>query len=296
VDRESPPTSGYAETSGAKAERAWLDAADDDTLLAIAREGQPTALAELYRRHRADALRYASRMTRRHLGYDRSDDVFAEAIRKVLTALGRGHGPRTGFRAYLFTAIRTVTLSESKNPSVLTEHGRIPDPAVPEPDQAVDAAHIAMRAFARLPQRWRQVLWTTKVDQVAPNAAGSLLGMRPNSVAALAMRARGALRIAYIREHLPRPAHRTCRNALDLVARRSVVPIPAKQDAVLREHLGECHDCAAAVETIEAQIARWMRSSNWGPTVVAFRRHHLAIDDRRCRADDVEPPYGLVAD
>ena len=242
----------------AKTAQTWLRTADDDALLASAREGNNAALAELYRRHRLDALRYTSPVSRRHLGRDAGDDILAEAVRKVLTALGGGRGPLTGFRAYLFTAIRTVTLTEPRNPTALTEHGSVPDPILHEPDHPTDA-HIAMRALAQLPERWRRVLWTTKVDEIAPTHAGPMLGMRPNAVAALAMRARSALRIAYVREHLPRPPDRSCRSALDLLARRTVTPIGRRHDVVLRAHLDSCTACADAGETVDAHIARWIR-------------------------------------
>jgi RNA polymerase sigma factor (sigma-70 family) len=261
VDTETARTRRASETLLAKTAQTWLGTADDDTLLASAREGNGAALAELYRRHRLDALRYARRLSRRHLGRDAADDILAEAVRKVLTALGGGRGPLTGFRAYLFTAIRTVTLTESRNPTTLTEYGSVPDPVLHEPEHQSDA-HMAMRALAQLPERWRRVLWTTKVDEIAPTHAGPMLGMRPNAVAALAMRARSALRIAYVREHLPRPQDRSCRSALDLLARQTVTPIGRRQDVVLRAHLDSCTACAEAGEIVEAHSARWMRAAN----------------------------------
>ena len=260
MDTESARTRRASETLIEKTAQTWLRTADDDALLATAREGNGAALAELYRRHRLDALRYARRLSRSHLGRDASDDILAEAVRKILTALGGGRGPLTGFRAYLFTAIRTVTLTESRSPTALTEHGSVPDPVLHEPDHPSDS-HIAMRALAQLPERWRRVLWTTKVDEIAPAHAGPMLGMRPNAVAALAMRARSALRIAYVREHLPRPPDRSCGSALDLLARRTVTPIGRRQDVVLRAHLDSCTACADAGETVEAHVARWMRAT-----------------------------------
>jgi len=141
-----------------------------------------------------------------------------------------------------------------------------------------------------LPERWRQVLWSTKVDELAPTAAGSLLGMRPNSVAALAMRARGALRIAYVREHLPPSPPRACGSALNLLARRSVMPIGRTQDAFLREHLDGCRTCGDAVELITAQIGTWIKSATWAPVSGTVRRHNTPSDARGRTSDDLAPP------
>ncbi len=58
----------------------------------------------------------------------------------------------------------------------------------------------------RLPQRWQQVLWYTEIERRPLAQVGSLLGLTPNEVAALAHRARAGLRRAYLAEHVREPA------------------------------------------------------------------------------------------
>jgi hypothetical protein len=61
---------------------------------------------------------------------------------------------------------------------------------------------VAARAFRRLPERWRTVLWLTEVEQESPAEVAPLLGLSPNAVAALAYRAREGPAPAYLQEHL----------------------------------------------------------------------------------------------
>ncbi len=56
------------------------------------------------------------------------------------------------------------------------------------------------RAFQALPARWRRVLWQLEVEGRRPRDLADELGMTPNAVAALGMRARAGLRKAYAGE------------------------------------------------------------------------------------------------
>src|SRR5688500_2839242 len=79
-------------------------AQSDAELLAQARQGDETALAELCVRHEAAALRLA----RGHPRAGDPDDLVSEAFTRVLRALRQGAGPTEAFRAYLFVALHRV--------------------------------------------------------------------------------------------------------------------------------------------------------------------------------------------
>ena len=66
------------------------------------------------------------------------------------------------------------------------------DPGVPFQDTAVEQfeSGAAAKAFASLPERWQVVLWHLEVEGQKPADIAPLLGMSPNSVSALAYRAR----------------------------------------------------------------------------------------------------------
>ena len=235
-----------------------LRAATDDTLTTLVREQNIEAFGQLYHRHHRDAHRYASRLTRRHLGRDAAEDVVAEAMSKVLAALLRGRGPSDGFRAYLFTAIRTVTFTESMNPNAQFGDAGDERHSLPSADENVDTS-VAMAAFASLPERWRKVLWTTEALKIPVAEAAPLLDMQASGIAMLAMRAREALRIAYVRQHLPNPLDRNCHRALDLIARRPVVDITVGQSTFLDDHLAGCAGCSRAATQIGEEVGTWAR-------------------------------------
>lgn len=227
--------------------------ASDDELLQEVQAGSRSAFAELYRRHHADARRYAQRLVRCRVTTESADDVVAEAVRRTLSALRSGRGPRTGYRRYLFTAIRTAAAfrhSPMCDDDVDLE--ALAGAAHANPDEGLDG-QVAMAAFATLPERSRQVLWETSVRGLSPRQVAPLFGVTPNTASALAARSRRALRIAYVRQHLPRAADHVCNSAMDLVARSAVVaPTPAQRRQV-EAHLAECVACRGATDTLNGE-------------------------------------------
>jgi len=176
--------------------------ADDDVaLLAATRAGDAEAYGRLYRRHVDAARRLAGQLAE---DPGAAEDLVSEAFAKVLAALQRGGGPDTAFRAYLNTALRnTFYTSRHRDRRLeftddLTRYEMVvwlPDPAVAEQDR-----RSALRAFARLPERWRMVLWHTAVEGETPAQLAPRLGLTPGGVAALAFRARTRLRQIYHQE------------------------------------------------------------------------------------------------
>jgi RNA polymerase sigma factor (sigma-70 family) len=176
--------------------------ADDSALLAATRSGDAEAYGVLYLRHVEAARRLA-----RSLAGDsgEAEDLVSEAFVKVLAALHRGGGPDSSFRAYLHTALRNVFYSVRLRDRRLefTDDLTPYEPVVPQhdPEQAELELRYAVRAFARLPERWRMVLWHTEVRGQTPAQLAPLLGLTPGGVAALAFRARARLRQMYHQEH-----------------------------------------------------------------------------------------------
>jgi RNA polymerase sigma factor (sigma-70 family) len=178
------------------------DEPDDAALLAATRAGDAEAFGRLYRRHVAAARRLAAT-----LAEDRgaAEDLVSEAFAKVLAVLQRGGGPDAAFRAYLHTALRNAFYTIRRRDrrleftDDLTRYEVVvvlPDPAIAELER-----RYAVRAFARLPERWRIVLWHTAVEGATPAQLAPRLGLTPGGVAALAFRARARLRQMYHQEH-----------------------------------------------------------------------------------------------
>ena len=175
---------------------------EDAALLAATRAGDAEAFGRLYQRHVDAARRLAGQ-----LAEDRgaAEDLVSEAFARVLAALQHGGGPAASFRAYLNTALRNGFYTGRRRDrrleftDDLTRYEMVawlPDPAIAEQER-----RSAVLAFARLPERWRMVLWHTAVEGETPAQLAPRLGLTPGGVAALAFRARARLRQIYHQEH-----------------------------------------------------------------------------------------------
>ena len=105
----------------------------DESLLEAARVGDPTAVEQLCTRHQPTALTLA----RGHASYDYpAQDLAADAMLRMLSALTRGHGPRTSVPAYLAATIRNLAVSAARRRA----HPAHPHPIAPETLHEIYAA------------------------------------------------------------------------------------------------------------------------------------------------------------
>ncbi len=169
----------------------------DGELVLLTRGGSVEAYAVLFRRH-VPLLRHAARRFARAADVD---DVVAEAFAMTFDLLRRGRGPTISVRAYLLTAVRHEAARRAARERRLVmvddieTWGHLPD------DASAGLEHDDVeRAFQALPVRWRRVLWQLEVEGRRPRDLADELGMTPNAVAALGMRARAGLRKAYAGE------------------------------------------------------------------------------------------------
>ncbi|MDA0564706.1 sigma-70 family RNA polymerase sigma factor [Streptomonospora sp. S1-112] len=216
----------------------------DDELLSQVREGDTDAFESLYTRHAGAARGLARQLVR---GDSEVDDVVAETFTRVLSVVRRGGGPRDGFRPYLLTALRHVVYDRARGEKrqVVTDEMEHFDSGEPFVDPAVEGLERSLiaRAYLSLPERWQAVLWYTEIEGVKPAEAAPSLGMKPNSVAALAYRAREGLRQAYLQMHLAGSAAETCRPALDRLGAYVRGALAKRDTALVDRHLDECADC-----------------------------------------------------
>ncbi|KQY60342.1 hypothetical protein ASD11_12885 [Aeromicrobium sp. Root495] len=223
---------------------------DDLMLLDLARAGSEGAFDELYRRYSYPALRLA-----RHLGPAvEADDVVAETFAQVLDQVRRGRGPQTAFRAYLFTSVRHEVgrrLKQRARVRVTDELEELDGTATLHGGGLEGVEQELVRdALAQLPERWRLVLWRVEVEGLRPREVAEELGIRPNAVSALAYRARGALRQAYLDAHVTRtidslPA--ACRPVRVLLGGRARQSLTRRDRQVVDAHLDACSGCRGAL-------------------------------------------------
>ncbi len=225
-----------------------LDELDDTELLALARRDHDEAYAALFRRHS-----YAAHRLARHLGHrEESEDIVAESFAQVLDLFRRGKGPERAFRAYLFTTVRHEAgrRAKARQRVMPTDDERQIDSVVPFGNGRLeDFEKTAIRgAYESLPDRWRAVLWHLDVEGRKPQEIGPILKLSPNSVSALAYRARSALREAYLRQHVNHEgpaASRECREvrvSLSAYVRRTA---SSREQTQVRTHLETCGECVA---------------------------------------------------
>jgi RNA polymerase sigma factor (sigma-70 family) len=224
-----------------------VGAPGDAELIAAVRSGDVGAYGVLYRRHAGAARTQARRLVG---SGPEADDLVAEAFARVLDALRDGRGPDQAFRAYLLTTLRNTLYDQTRRDRRLEwsdDMGRH-DPGVQWEDTAVAGleAALVVRAFRRLPERWRTVLWHIEVERESPAQVGALLGLTPNGVAALALRAREGLRQAYLQEHLARGAvGRQHRPTVDRLGAWVRGELSDRRHARVQAHLAACPGCRA---------------------------------------------------
>lgn len=172
----------------------------EQALILAVRAGDMDAVGVLYEKCRSNTLAFA-----RSLVWETHDaeDVFHDAFTKSIKAITNGVGPSENFLAYLYTAVRATAAGrwrrntrELPDESIDRYHG-----APPLGPTDVGADHAAyehvLTALRSLPIRWQRVLWYADVLQEKPRHIAPLMGITPNAVSALILRARRGLRAAY---------------------------------------------------------------------------------------------------
>ena len=242
----------------------------DAPLTAAVRRGEVDAYAQLYRRHEEPARRTAQLCAADHAD---QQDLVAEAFVRVLVAILGGRGPRDNLRPYLLVAIRNLASSRRHRERRVDRYGAdaeaAADTGVTPCDQIVVGRwreRVLWEAFGELPPRWRTVVWHMEVDGAHPSDLAPVLGLSPNGVSALAVRAREGLRKAYLQAQVPDASDPSCRTARERMGGWLRGGLEARKVAALTHHLAGCAACRAiAAELAEAN--RELRS----PTGV---RHH----------------------
>ena len=221
----------------------------DEMLIARSRGGDSHAYAALYERHRGAALAAARCLTR---SASDADDVVSESFARVLNVLRVGKGPLSAFRPYLMTVVRNTVYERTRRgretPSDLI--GDLADHATADAADQDAEARIAREAFESLPERWQLILWHTEVEGRSPADVAPLLGLAPNSVAALAYRAREGLRQAYLQAHVGAQRDRECRAFGATFGAYIRDSMPARERSSVDAHLAVCEPCRVTLDEV----------------------------------------------
>lgn len=242
----------------------WGDPAPSDAELILGvRGGDLDAYGALYERHAAAARRLARQFLS---SPNDAEDVVADAFARVLAVLRGGGGPDSMFRAYLFTVVRNVAAEVGRRDRRLqvTDDDACFEAAMvaaasPE-DPALDGFEqtVVAQAYRSLPERWQAVLWYTEVERIPPAQVAPILGLTANGVSALAYRAREALRVGYLQQHLSHAPTDSCRDVNALLGGYVRGSLAKREVGKVEAHLETCGDCRSLVLEL-SDVAHGMR-------------------------------------
>jgi RNA polymerase sigma factor (sigma-70 family) len=256
VRSAAPPTPtdvGYADGGPTDAE-----------LTALVRNGDVRAYGVLYERHRAAAYNLARQLTRSRTN---ADDFVSDAFASVLARLRAGKGPDSAFRAYLLTALRHAAYDKFRRDrkiELTAEVGEVSG----VPVEAVSVAFtdtpvvrlerwLAGQAFCRLPVRWQAVLWHTTVEGHQPAEVAPEFGLTPNSVSALAYRAREGLCTAYLQVQVRESdVAMSCRATVVRLGPWTRAGLSNRERRQVDAHLEKCKGCRRRVCELAADNPR----------------------------------------
>ncbi|GAA1957701.1 sigma-70 family RNA polymerase sigma factor [Amycolatopsis minnesotensis] len=233
------------------------DGSSEAVLLDAVRAGDLGAWDVLFRKHAEPLRRVAAGWLSQPA--DR-EDLTAEAFVRVLDVVRGGGGPRESLRPYLVVTMRNLAATWGRGRRRVELCGE-----VPEPDghaQVAGGEELALRrwneqlawaAYCALPGRWRTVLWRTVAEGDSPREVAPLLGISPNGVAVLALRAREGLRQAYLQAQVPPAATPCCLEPRRRMGSWARGAVPRRQAGLIAAHIAACGPCwAVAARLAEA--------------------------------------------
>jgi len=193
-------------------------------------------------------------------------DAAGEAFARVFDAVVSGRAPSLEFRAYLIVAARNAAIDQRRRSgrrsparpgrgAALDADGcadeRTERPGPSEALAASEDSKLVTQAFQGLPARWQSVLWLTEVEGVPAREAAGVLGLSPNNVAQLAVRARARLRERYLQAHVRNHAQPQCQRTVDHLGAYLAGTLADRRRVRVDEHLGGCPPCRERLAEVE---------------------------------------------
>lgn len=219
----------------------------DHELIALSKQGDRDAFGELWRRH-SDAARRVAYVYAPAL----AEDITVDAFAAVFQQFQKQGGPDHSFRAYLYTVVRNLAARSHRERAHFSDQPLDDDMAAPMTVEDETIAQLesgaTATAFRALPERWQSVLWYLDVEGLKPQQAAPLLGLEPNAVSALAVRAREALKQNWIDAQIAGTGGTPeCSVVDENLGKFTRKRVSARTQKKIDEHAAGCARCRAVI-------------------------------------------------
>ncbi|MGW7522159.1 ricin-type beta-trefoil lectin domain protein [Streptomyces sp. NPDC054783] len=208
--------------------------------------------------------------------------LFGESLRQA--------GPTAAWRPHVLVAVRRIAAEWDSDGRQELLHPALRSGATGERAAArllpPPGRRLLSRAFQRVPQISRAVLWHTEVEAEPLAVPAGLLGLDQEDAGVELRRGRERLREECLQVHRELAPENECRRylrMLDVTFRRGGVDV----DPDLREHLGRCGHCSRTADQLAAfntglGLALAEAVLGWGA--------HAYVDSRASRPEDPAEP------
>lgn len=218
----------------------------DPQIISLVRQGVTEAFDVLYQRHLKVAQYVARAQTDNPSD---ADDVVAESFAAIFQLLKEGKGPKEFFRSYLLTVVRRTAHDRNRKARRMptAADDAILDSPVLDDDPVIGdlESTIMAKAFKSLPERWQAVLWHLDIEGLKPSQAAPFVGLTPNGVSSLAIRAREGLRQAYLQHHISQTVDRACDEYASQLGKYARNALKRTSQEKVAAHLDSCAKCTA---------------------------------------------------
>nr|WP_236072236.1 sigma-70 family RNA polymerase sigma factor [Streptomyces polyasparticus] len=222
----------------------------DEQLCLRVREGDPSAFAWLWLRHRRSTYHCAAQYTR-GCASD-TEDAVADAMLAMLQALRSGGGPDRNVAAYLHVSVRRAAARRSKQRDREEPVPEVCDKPVYDEDTMSAAFEWSMAAEAidSLPDPWQSALRLSLVEELPASQIAGRLGISPASASSLLYRAKEALRAAFLRRHALATSPR-CAAMLDRMVHAMRGRATNRYGPIIHRHLAQCTGCVGNYQYLQ---------------------------------------------
>jgi hypothetical protein len=232
----------------------------DDQLLSAVRAGDTEAFGVLYTRYASQARQVATRLVS---SPEDGEDITSAAFLVLLEQLLAGKGPTLSFWPDLLGQLRTVTCRPALGTELpftdLTEiTGTCLSDALLDSLRRDREFDITLEAYARLSGRARQLLRCLLIKGMSAASVAVSLRKDPKLVVKAAAVATEALRVAYLRAHVPPSLSPACTEPAGRLAAWLCGHLSAQPAQQVSRHVADCSPCAHAARQLD-ELRRRMR-------------------------------------